>query len=1449
MRDGVKPEAGRQAGQHAARRAQVRVLGTRLAWIMAGALGVVSGAPAAGVVTECTQAALEAAIDGGGEVTFDCGGTEIPIAGSLTISGVTVTIDGNSPDGVVALVGNVDTTVDPARVLRVQASATVTLRNLVLRGGEDRDGAGIQNFGTLTLERVTVRDNVAETVGAGVENFGTLTATDSVIAGNQVDSVGGGLFNAGTAQLTRVSIIDNVSGQLAGGVDSEGRLTLTNATVSGNQARTNGGGVRLRGASSSGSVLRHVTIADNTLTEPSAGAGAGLRVDGDGFVALRNSVIAANTGAAACSLAGTADIAAANAVGDDSCGGNVASSDDAISLGARTTVAGATDPAAPEQPTPDQSVHVPATPTVVINAADAGACNTAQVAGVDQIGTARPLSDACDLGAVELDVTVPSVDLNGADSGRDTSASFAENDAPVTLAPQVAVTAGDTDVLQQATARITNVADTVAETLAASAGETDIAVAYDRDTATLTLTGPASPADFATVLATLTYGYDGAISDAAARRIAVVADDGALRSTPAIATVTLQAINDAPVAADDTAETAADTVLTLAAPGVLANDSDAENDALTATGPATSTGGAAVTLAADGALTYDPTTAFAGLAAGETATDTFTYTATDPAGAQSSATVSITVTGVNDAPQAGDDAYALTEDTAFTAAAPGVLANDSDADAGDTLSVTAADATTSGGLAVTIADTGAVSLDVRDVGAVQALRGGQRRTETAGYTVTDTAGAQAMATVTFTITGVNDAPVAAPLPDITAFTGEAAQIATADAFSDADAGDTLTLFASGLPPGLAINNQTGVISGTPDAAARGRYAVSVIGRDAAGAQASAPFVLTVENAGNDAPFVVAPIADQSVAEGAAFTLDLAAAFDDPEDEPVTFAASGLPDGLTVADAAITGTVSLNTVGAYPVTVTATDVNGAATNDDFTLTVTAPERDLVADLARSLALVAPESPATVTLTVTNAGASLAPAAVSLRVSGVGLDVPVPGDCVRSTAVDAVLLDCDLGTLAGGESATLDIPVSADRAGDVVVQASAGDRASDLVPANNTALVSLTVVELLAAQPGVVIPVIDPTRLAVLDRDGDGDLDLAVGTAAGRATRLFDQVTADDFEPAGSLGDVGDVRGLVAGDFDAQPGTDLLVANAAGGHGLFVNDGTGRFVLAPDDVGADAAVDALTADLDDDGRADVLIIHADAQPLVLFNDGADGLDARRLEPAAALSGALADVDDDDRPDPVFGVADGDVFQPTVGRRGYAARRALPTTGATAMVGGAFTDDALADVLVAVPASMDDTLVPPALRVIRAESGLSLVTGTRADVSAPTRLLAGDLDGDGDTDAVAANPNGVVQLLINDGAGRLRPHAEAIGVLAADIALADMDRDGDADLIIARADAPQVEIWFAEDALRFSDEPGVPVTDVRDDDGDSGALAPALLIGLLAVAAWRRRRAATR
>ena len=100
--------------------------------------------------------------------------------------------------------------------------------------------------------------------------------------------------------------------------------------------------------------------------------------------------------------------------------------------------------------------------------------------------------------------------------------------------------------------------------------------------------------------------------------------------------------NRAPTAAADAYSTAEDTALTVTAPGVLANDSDPDGNPLSAvlvSGPSHGT----LTLNANGSFTYTP-------AANYNGSDSFTYRASDGTLQSSPATVTITVTAVNDGP-------------------------------------------------------------------------------------------------------------------------------------------------------------------------------------------------------------------------------------------------------------------------------------------------------------------------------------------------------------------------------------------------------------------------------------------------------------------------------------------------------------------------------------------------------------------------------------------------------------------------------------------------------------------------------------------------------------------------------------------------------------------------------------------------------------------------------
>ncbi|MGB4828854.1 MAG: Hint domain-containing protein [Paracoccaceae bacterium] len=131
--------------------------------------------------------------------------------------------------------------------------------------------------------------------------------------------------------------------------------------------------------------------------------------------------------------------------------------------------------------------------------------------------------------------------------------------------------------------------------------------------------------------------------------------------------------HEAPDANPDCAETPEDTPVVI---DVLANDTDPNGDPLSIHGTPTA-GHGTVSVNPDGTLTYTPDENYNGH-------DTITYMITDPDGNTATSTVAVTVTPVNDAPDAVDDLRSTPLDTAIIIP---VLANDTDVD-GDTLTVT-----------------------------------------------------------------------------------------------------------------------------------------------------------------------------------------------------------------------------------------------------------------------------------------------------------------------------------------------------------------------------------------------------------------------------------------------------------------------------------------------------------------------------------------------------------------------------------------------------------------------------------------------------------------------------------------------------------------------------------------------------------------------------------------
>lgn len=126
-----------------------------------------------------------------------------------------------------------------------------------------------------------------------------------------------------------------------------------------------------------------------------------------------------------------------------------------------------------------------------------------------------------------------------------------------------------------------------------------------------------------------------------------VANNGTDSSNEATVTLTVNPINDAPTASDDSYTISEDSALVIVAPGVIDNDSDVDGDSLSSLID-TSTNDGILVLSSDGSFTYTPNANFVG-------SDSFTYHVNDGTLDSNIATVDITVSSENDAPVAQDD--------------------------------------------------------------------------------------------------------------------------------------------------------------------------------------------------------------------------------------------------------------------------------------------------------------------------------------------------------------------------------------------------------------------------------------------------------------------------------------------------------------------------------------------------------------------------------------------------------------------------------------------------------------------------------------------------------------------------------------------------------------------------------------------------------------------------
>ena len=237
----------------------VLLLAAKTAAPAAGAGTVGGGTPAS-----CTEAALDAALAGGGSVSFNCGGSHtIPLTSEKTINNDT-TIDGG---GQITLNGG-----DSTRLFNLQNSASLTLQNITLENGfSSGDGGAIyvERLSTLTLTDSAINNSTAANGGAIALNGwgssdagGTLIVTNSSFSGNTstAAAIPGGGNGGGALYITGGST-----------------ATIGGSTFSNNQS-VNGGGIHILGAN----LTVTDTIFSGNIANNSAGGGGGGAIYVDG---------------------------------------------------------------------------------------------------------------------------------------------------------------------------------------------------------------------------------------------------------------------------------------------------------------------------------------------------------------------------------------------------------------------------------------------------------------------------------------------------------------------------------------------------------------------------------------------------------------------------------------------------------------------------------------------------------------------------------------------------------------------------------------------------------------------------------------------------------------------------------------------------------------------------------------------------------------------------------------------------------------------------------------------------------------------------------------------------------------------------------------------------------------------------------------------------------------
>ncbi len=351
------------------------------------------------------------------------------------------------------------------------------------------------------------------------------------------------------------------------------------------------------------------------------------------------------------------------------------------------------------------------------------------------------------------------------------------------------------------------------------------------------------------------------------------------------------------------------------------------------------------------------------------------------------------------------------------------------------------------------------------------------------------------------------------------------------------------------------------------------------------------------------------------------------------------------------------------------------------------------------------------------------------------------------------------------------------------------------------------------------------------VALGDLDGDGDLDTFISNFLGAPNEVwFNEL--DEFFDSGQTLDNFDSSAVVLGDIDSDKDLDAIVTNSAENK-VWLNEGgiqggtPGMFIDSGQLLGDSLSTDAALGDLDGDGDLDIFIGNLGQPNKVWLNEGGiqggtPGIfidSGQLLGNSKTLFVTLGDLD-----------GDGDLDAFSANREGEPNKVWLNEGGIQGGTPGIFIDsgqslgNAFSETVALGDLDGDgdlDALVGnwnQPNKVWLNEGGIQggtpgifIDSGQSLGDSFSFSVVLGDLDGDGDLDTFVANLGQANKVWLNEGGiqggtpGMFIDSGQSLGnAFSETVALGDLDGDGDLDAFVANSNEKN-KIWLNEGGIQ--------------------------------------------